>query len=683
MDGFTGGACERLSCYNDCNNRGICQSMKTYAAKNRNALSEQFAYTDIWDADKIQGCKCDYPASGYDCSQTLCPTGDDPLTTNQVNEVQLVECIASTGTFVLFYNGLPSGTINYNADASAIRTALLQIPYLTDVKVSFSLTHGIACQLQPNVISIEFTQQFGPLNPLVPLPSSALTASGGYVSVNANGYSIWTDASGSKFKSQKGSKENEICAGRGACDLNTGDCSCYDTNGDAYSSSDGYGAAGVRGDCGYVLSTSSTEISTCPGELACSGHGVCDGGSFKCYCSSGWTGGDCSQHSCPLGLSWFSYPNADNRAHDTYSICSDMGLCDMTTGKCTCRPGFYGEACQYLGCGGELPGRGTETGNSLTCSGHGRCLSMRNLAEASLKNGDNTNYTYGLDQNYADTWDADKIHGCLCDDGYSGYDCSLKNCVTGDDPGTYLDHSEVQLLQCIADVGNFTLSFRTYTTKVLSYNITVDELRDALAYLPNIKHIDVYFTANYPLLPDGTFNQVFPAKVGEYFTNVQTICNTTTNNCTTSEAYPDTSNNYTLYNTTFCNTAGSQIAIVVFSFTHGDVPALTVNNSLLANTLTTDIRPGSGVINVFADGEVVSGYTSIAGTTEVDVCNNRGLCDYMTGECKCFQDWTSSDGQRQGGPGYTGDCGARNDLKFTSFESFRTVANGNSGNALP
>lgn len=25
-----------------------------------------------------------------------------------------------------------------------------------------------------------------------------------------------------------------------------------------------------------------------------------------------------------------------------------------------------------------------------------------------------------------DGWDADMIHGCLCDDGWEGYDCSLR-----------------------------------------------------------------------------------------------------------------------------------------------------------------------------------------------------------------------------------------------------------------
>jgi hypothetical protein len=50
----------------------------------RNEQSQEFTYTTRWDSDKIKGCQCDYPATGYDCSQQLCPPGDDPLTPGQV-----------------------------------------------------------------------------------------------------------------------------------------------------------------------------------------------------------------------------------------------------------------------------------------------------------------------------------------------------------------------------------------------------------------------------------------------------------------------------------------------------------------------------------------------------------------------------------------------------------------------
>ena len=146
---------------------------------------------------------------------------------------------------------------------------------------------------------------------------------------------------------------------------------------------------GPRGDCGYE----SIFTQECPGLISCSGHGRCsDSPQFKCdcrsvttvmiewlprrirwtcmrrcyliykwniatftwlanlwdlphrqsrvrfiniccYCSVGWSGGDCSEKLCPFGESWFSFPEDDNSAHLTMTECSNAGLCDRTTGS--------------------------------------------------------------------------------------------------------------------------------------------------------------------------------------------------------------------------------------------------------------------------------------------------------------------------------------------------------------
>ena len=119
----------------------------------------------------------------------------------------------------------------------------------------------------------------------------------------------------------------------------------------------------------------------------CSGHGLCDDGTgsstFKCSCNEGWGGGDCSERVCPVGLTWFDYPTANNKAHFSYSTCSNMGICDLGTGVCVCRQGFYGESCEYMGCGGGL---------SSPCNGRGKCLAMRELALWRENNGEATTY---------------------------------------------------------------------------------------------------------------------------------------------------------------------------------------------------------------------------------------------------------------------------------------------------
>jgi len=66
-------------------------------------------------------------------------------------------------------------------------------------------------------------------------------------------------------------------------------------------------------------------VSTCPGDTACSGHGVCPtDGTFKCQCNTGYSGGDCSSRLCPMGKSWFDYPIANEVAHTTLIECSNM-----------------------------------------------------------------------------------------------------------------------------------------------------------------------------------------------------------------------------------------------------------------------------------------------------------------------------------------------------------------------
>ena len=184
MEGFGGSACERMTCSLNCNGNGKCYSMNKLAAQTRDESSNSYTYetehasVGVWDANKIYGCKCDPLYDGYDCSLRSCATGDDPLTTGQVNEVQLVECIATTGNFYLYYKGYPSLIIPFDASAETVRTALLDIPLLTDVTVTYSVSGAVACQILSNVISIEFKEQFGSLSPLVAVMDSTMSTSG-------------------------------------------------------------------------------------------------------------------------------------------------------------------------------------------------------------------------------------------------------------------------------------------------------------------------------------------------------------------------------------------------------------------------------------------------------------------------------------------------------------------------
>lgn len=72
--------------------------------------------------------------------------------------------------------------------------------------------------------------------------------------------------------------------------------------------------------------------------------------------------------------------------------------------------------------------RGSES-SSEPCSGHGLCMSNRQLATETIVADESTDFTYGLDPNDPQTWDGSKIYGCKCDAGYTGHACGQRTCV--------------------------------------------------------------------------------------------------------------------------------------------------------------------------------------------------------------------------------------------------------------
>jgi hypothetical protein len=174
-----------------------------------------------------------------------------------------------------------------------------------------------------------------------------------------------------------------------------------------------------------------------------------------CICNRNWQGNDCNQRTCQFGLAHVDTPKGDldmsggvsgpnhivvdnhpvypygtteqfpqmedsdlralsNSAH-YYMECSNKGVCNRQSGECQCFDGYDGAACERASCPG-FPN---------SCSGHGVCKTISQLAKADRGN------SYKL-------WDRDSTMGCECDAGYYGPDCSLRDCKHGVDP-LYLD----------------------------------------------------------------------------------------------------------------------------------------------------------------------------------------------------------------------------------------------------
>ena len=79
--GYEGVACNRMVCPDNCNGKGVCQTVKDYDS----------AYF-MWDGDMARSCKCDPGYSGISCAERQCPYSNDVLTmTNELVETQYVE----------------------------------------------------------------------------------------------------------------------------------------------------------------------------------------------------------------------------------------------------------------------------------------------------------------------------------------------------------------------------------------------------------------------------------------------------------------------------------------------------------------------------------------------------------------------------------------------------------------
>jgi len=267
----------------------------------------------------------------------------------------------------------------------------------------------------------------------------------------------------------------------------------------------------------------------CPN--GCSGHGSC-GTSDVCDCYKGFFGGDCSYRYCPVGPSWSVTPKEklmddrysqdivlstpggyvghnkfDTQANNypikqddfaktfkelypmrpnfnMYTECSSRGTCDYATGECKCFDGFEGRGCRRTTCPNG-------------CSGHGRCLSNKDVNEQYYS------FTYSNDQ----MWDQKRTQTCKCDRGYTGYDCNSRICPFGDDPTSDCGENSAGDVQLVATTSTsgaksyFTLTFTDmfggqYTTRpildaapscVYKENrfIPCPEIQYALMDLPN------------------------------------------------------------------------------------------------------------------------------------------------------------------------------------------------------
>jgi len=205
------------------------------------------------------------------------------------------------------------------------------------------------------------------------------------------------------------------CGGHGACTLSLDDpdiagiCMCEEGFNGADCMSDscpdncnGHGDCKDAGDgkgkmCQCAKGFLGAGCLECDASVHCTSHGTClfEKEEPRCQCYGGFSGGDCSLASCPVGS-----PPGKKAA-----VCSGQGDCErgIETGQyaCVCRPGYGTVDCHAV-----CPMSTGKNGKMVVCSGQGYC------ADGSEKGDDG----YG-------------VGACFCEEGFTGDDCSETACI--------------------------------------------------------------------------------------------------------------------------------------------------------------------------------------------------------------------------------------------------------------
>ncbi|KAJ1435282.1 hypothetical protein B484DRAFT_325589, partial [Ochromonadaceae sp. CCMP2298] len=231
--GFTGNACQRATCPNDCSGHGICSTISDVSTYNgpdydSTVLTEGdgvgVAYTN-WDKDSIQLCECDTGFFGADCTLVMCPKGDDPVTINQ-NYRKISFELTSFG-------GIMKGKMGFTfmGQTLSLSTSDSSDNQCTE-ELAFKGAFGhLSCDLTKHKSNrYQYVLEFFSW-PTFPKENNFYSHDG-----NPSKYDFYCDNTAMERRTTcvftdvtiSDIREYAYCSNRGICNFKTGDCACND-----------------------------------------------------------------------------------------------------------------------------------------------------------------------------------------------------------------------------------------------------------------------------------------------------------------------------------------------------------------------------------------------------------------------------------------------------------------------
>lgn len=387
----------------------------------------------------------------------------------------------------------------------------------------------------------------------------------------------------------------------------------------------------------------SAALAACPN--SCSGKGECDTND-QCGCylegkvlnaagntdetlQAQFTGADCSLMTCPRGIS-FTTAFSSNE-HEASVECSDAGVCDRATGMCSCYDGHEGSACQRTTCPNDCNGHGICQDNSAFAEDYARAASVqintkrytpRCEVGSSVDETNCPRHIEHLDDYYTTfmatydgAWDSTLQTGCLCDSGYYGADCSMRECPSNSDP---LDTS------CITEAADgSSVNIREAVSNLNPPFEYGTDFYDAMATTSTLTETAIAYTELFG--------------VSDVWNNVQDFA-------TVYQHYSDLARSCTSFYVMQNDKVDEGGVNAAFDIT-SDIATLytdTTTTGSLATQVVYPMNVDSWVCDYMWDSAAVK-VPYCGGQWAGQACSGRGLCDTSTGNCECFSGYTGND----------------------------------------